>query len=60
VLTLAQIDAFERQLKAAIVARNKRGGGGVTVIEAIDEAALWPRLLTHSPHSRRTSQLNKW
>ena len=41
-LTLGGIDTLERQLKAAIVARNKRGDAGVTIIEAIDEAALWP------------------
>lgn len=41
-LTLGEIDALERQVKAAIVARNKRGDTGVTIVEAIDEAALWP------------------
>lgn len=41
-LTLGGIDTLERQLKAAIVARNKRGDVAVTIIEAIDEAALWP------------------
>ncbi|MEA2906279.1 MAG: hypothetical protein QOI12_3666 [Alphaproteobacteria bacterium] len=41
-LTLGEIDALERQLKAALVARNKRGDTGVTIVEAIDEAELWP------------------
>jgi hypothetical protein len=42
VLTLGGIVALEQQLKAAIVALNKRGDSGVTIVEAIVEAALWP------------------
>jgi len=40
-LGLGEIDALERQLRAAIVALNKRGVLNVTLIEAVDEAALW-------------------
>jgi hypothetical protein len=40
-LGLGEIDALERQLRAAIVALNKRAILNVTLIEAIDEAALW-------------------
>jgi TolB-like protein len=38
---LGEIDALERQLRAAIVAFNKKGALNVTLIEAIDGAALW-------------------
>lgn len=41
-LTLGQINALELQLRAAIVARNKRGDVRITIVEAIDEAGLWP------------------
>ena len=41
-LKLGEIDTLERQLHAGIVARNKRGDARVTIVEAIDEAALWP------------------
>jgi hypothetical protein len=36
-----EIDALERQLRASIVALNKKGVSEVTLVEAIDEAALW-------------------
>lgn len=42
VLSLGQIDQLERHVGATLVALNKRGFVGVTLIEAIDEAALWP------------------
>jgi hypothetical protein len=38
---LGEIDALERQLRAAIIALNKKGLLNVTLVEAIDEAALW-------------------
>jgi hypothetical protein len=40
-LGLGEIDALERQLRAAIIALSKRGVLNVTLVEAIDEAALW-------------------
>jgi len=40
-LGLGEVDALERQMRASIVALNKRGVLNVTLIEAIDEAALW-------------------
>src|ERR1700733_14850983 len=40
-LGLGEVDALERQLRAAIVALNKKGLLNVTLIEAIDEAVLW-------------------
>lgn len=40
-LTLGEIDSLERQLKAAVVALNKKMAD-VTLIEAIDEAMVWP------------------
>jgi hypothetical protein len=36
-----EIDALERQLRGSIVALNKKGIMGVTLVEAIDEAGLW-------------------
>ena len=41
-LNLAEIDALERQLKASIVALNKKKISDVTLVEAIDDALLWP------------------
>jgi hypothetical protein len=41
-ITLREIDGFERQLKAAIVSMNKSKVKSVTLIEAIDEASVWP------------------
>ena len=40
-LGLGEIDVLERQLLVSIIALNKRGILNVTLIEAIDEAALW-------------------
>jgi hypothetical protein len=39
---LGDIDGCERRLRAATVALNKRKVAGVTLVEAIDEAELWP------------------
>ncbi len=41
-LTLGGIDGLERQLKASIVALNRRNIPEVTLVEAIDESMLWP------------------
>lgn len=41
-LSSREIDALERQLKATIVALNKKRLAEITLIEAIDEAMLWP------------------
>ncbi|MEQ7155098.1 hypothetical protein [Brevundimonas aurifodinae] len=41
-LSLSEIDALERQLKASIVALNKRNTVDVTLIEAVDDALIWP------------------
>jgi hypothetical protein len=41
VLNFTEIDAIERQLKASIVALNKRKVAEVTLIEAVDDAMLW-------------------
>lgn len=41
-LSLGEIDALERALKASIVGLNKKGTAAVTLIEAVDEAMLWP------------------
>jgi hypothetical protein len=40
-LGLGEIDALERQLRASVVALNKKGVSDVTLVEAIDEAVLW-------------------
>ncbi|WP_448040521.1 hypothetical protein [Bradyrhizobium liaoningense] len=37
-----EIDALERQLRSSVAALNKKGIEGATLVEAIDEAALWP------------------
>jgi hypothetical protein len=42
-LSLADIDSIERQLKAALIALNKQKVADVTLIEAVDEAMLWPQ-----------------
>lgn len=39
--SLGDIDGYERQLRAATIALNKRKIAGVTLVEAIDEAQLW-------------------
>ncbi|TPK87371.1 hypothetical protein [Mesorhizobium sp. B2-4-17] len=36
------MDAFERQIKASIVALNKASVASPTLVEAIDHASLWP------------------
>lgn len=41
-LSSRDIDALERQLKGAIVELNKRKILDLTLIEAVDEASLWP------------------
>jgi hypothetical protein len=41
-LTWGEIDSLERQLKASVVALNKRRVSEVTLIEAVDDATLWP------------------
>ena len=41
-LNLGEIDALERQLKVSIVALNKKKLAEVTLIEAVDNAVLWP------------------
>ncbi|WEJ81264.1 hypothetical protein EQ718_20525 (plasmid) [Paracoccus versutus] len=41
-MKLGDIDAYERRLRDAIVAFNKKQVSGVTLIEAVDEANLWP------------------
>lgn len=40
--SLGDIDGCERRLRAATIALNKRKVAGVTLVEAIDEAKLWP------------------
>ena len=41
-LTWGEIDNLERQLKASIVALNKKKVNEITLIEAVDDASLWP------------------
>ncbi|MBA4040317.1 MAG: hypothetical protein K2Y20_15865 [Sphingomonas sp.] len=41
-LSLGEIDALERSLKASIVGLNKKRTTAVTLIEAVDQAMLWP------------------
>lgn len=41
-LALGEIESFERQLKAAIVGLNKKKLVDVALIEAIDDAMIWP------------------
>lgn len=40
--SLSEVDGYERKLRSAIVALNKRKVAGVTLVEAVDEAELWP------------------
>lgn len=40
--SLGDIDGFERQLRDAVRLLNKRKIAGVTLVEAVDEADLWP------------------
>lgn len=42
-LALREIEGLERQLKAAIVTLNKKKIADVALIEAVDEAMLWPQ-----------------
>jgi hypothetical protein len=39
---LGDIDGQERRLRAATIVLNKRKVAGVTLVEAVDEAELWP------------------
>lgn len=39
---IVEIDDLERQLRASVVTLNKRNISNVTLIEAIDDAAIWP------------------
>lgn len=39
--TLSEIDSYERQLRLAAIALNKRKVAGVTLVEVVDEAELW-------------------
>jgi len=41
-LTVGEIDGLERQLKATVVALNKKKITDVTLVEIIDEAMVWP------------------
>lgn len=41
-MTLGELEAMERRLKASILALNKNKVAEVTLVEAIDEALLWP------------------
>lgn len=41
-LSLGDIDKLERELRATVVALNKKKLAGVTLVEAIDTASLWP------------------
>ena len=41
-LNLGEVDALERALKASILALNKKRTIAVTLIEAVDDAMLWP------------------
>jgi len=41
-LSLGDIDRLERELRAAVVALNKKKLAGVTLVEAIDTVSLWP------------------
>ena len=40
--SLEEIDGFERRLRAATVALNRRKVSGITLVEVVDEAELWP------------------
>lgn len=41
-LTLGEIDALERQLKAAVISLNKKKVADLALVESVDEAMLWP------------------
>ncbi|MGO8546126.1 hypothetical protein ACC732_15680 [Rhizobium ruizarguesonis] len=43
-VTQGEIDGIERRLKSAIVAFNKKKVAGVSLVEAIDDALLWPSI----------------
>lgn len=39
--SLGDFDSFERRLRAATIALNRRKVSGITLVEAVDEAELW-------------------
>jgi hypothetical protein len=39
--SLGEIDSFERRLRAATIALNRRKVSGITLVEVVDEAELW-------------------
>ena len=45
-LTLGELSQGEARLRAAVVLLNKRSVSGVTMIEVVDDAAVWPQGLT--------------
>src|SRR5262249_38879040 len=42
-LTWGELSQIETRLRVAILSLNKRNISGVTMIEAVDEAAVWPQ-----------------
>jgi hypothetical protein len=42
-LTWGELSQIETRLRAAVLSLNKRNISGVTMIEAVDEAAVWPQ-----------------
>ena len=40
--SLDYVDDYERRLRTAVLTLKKRGMSGITLVEAIDEAQLWP------------------
>ena len=57
--TWGEIDHLERQLKASIVALKKKDTSEVTLVEAVDDAALWPEAFNRlAPIAPRTTVEN--
>ncbi|ESY18277.1 MULTISPECIES: hypothetical protein [unclassified Mesorhizobium] len=57
--SLGEIDGFERQLRMALVTLNKKKIRDVTLIEAVDDAALWPEAFDRLQPIAPTADLNR-
>ncbi|CAN7216801.1 hypothetical protein [Mesorhizobium sp. LjNodule214] len=57
--SLGEIDGLERQLKGALAALNKKKIRDVTLIEAVDDAAVWPEVFDKLKPIAPTADLDR-
>ena len=63
-LSRSELNQIEARLRATIVSFNKRNLSGVTMIEAVDDAAVWPQVsgtsISRVPDFDLDSLLERW